>query len=225
MQSTATAARSSPRPLDNFRVRATFTATMSHLEPPSADPLQTYEEWYEEAVHAQAPFPDAMALATASKAGRPSVRMVLFKGVYEGCIGFVSNYDSRKGRELAENPAAALAIFWPSLGRQVRFEGLVSRAPDALSDAYFKSRDRESQVGAWASRQSQPIESREALLSEFRAAEARYAGLDVPRPPNWGMYLLEPDAAELWISAEHRLHDRFFYHKLGGAWQCERLSP
>ncbi len=200
-------------------------ATMSHLDHPPSDPLGTFQDWYAEAVRGQAPFPDAMALATASKDGRPSVRMVLFKGVVNGRLAFVSNYESRKARELDENPFGALVVFWPSLSRQVRFEGAVSRAPESLSDDYFRGRDRESQLGAWASHQSQPIASRAALLEELRSVDQRFSGREVPRPPHWGMYLLEPETIELWLSGDHRLHDRFGYRRSGATWQCERLSP
>jgi pyridoxamine 5'-phosphate oxidase len=197
---------------------------MSYLDAPP-DPLGTFVDWYDEAVRAGAPFADAMTLATADAKGRPSARIVLFKGMVDGCVSFVSNFDSRKGREVAANPAAALVFFWPALGRQVRLEGRITRASEALSERYFRSRDRESQLGAWASRQSEPLASRAALEAALEEARARFAGREVERPPNWGMYLLSPERMELWISAEHRLHDRFVYRRDGDAWRSERLAP
>ena len=131
--------------------------------------------------------PDAFALATATPDGRPSVRTVLFKGVIDGAVRMVTNYDSRKGRELTENPHGALMFFWPVLDRQVRMEGRLERAPASESDAYFASRDRESQLGAWASAQSEPVESRAALLAALDRVRARFAGAPVPRPPHWGV--------------------------------------
>jgi len=180
---------------------------MSYLDAPP-EPIGTFLDWYDEAVRRGAPFADAMTLATADGNGRPSARTVLFKGVVDGCVSFVSNFDSRKGRELAHNPAAALVFFWPALGRQVRFEGIVTR-----------------QLGAWASPQSEAIVSRAELEAAVEAARRRFAGRDVERPPNWGMYLLAPEYVELWISGDHRLHDRFAYRRDGDAWRGERLAP
>jgi len=197
---------------------------MSHFDAP-AEPIGTFLSWYEEAVRAGAPFADAMTLATATPSGRPSARIVLYKGMVDGKVTFVTNFDSRKGRELAQNPFAALVFFWPVLGRQVRFEGAIERAPDELSDRYFAARDRDSQLGAWASRQSAPIASRAELEAAVERESARFAGREVERPANWGMLLLVPERVELWKSAEHRLHDRFAYRRVGERWQCQRLSP
>jgi pyridoxamine 5'-phosphate oxidase len=197
---------------------------MSHLDPPR-DPIGTFLSWYDEALRAGLPFADAMTLATATADGRPSARIVLYKGMVGEQLSFVSNFESRKGRELAANPAAALVFFWPALGRQVRFEGAITRAPAELSERYFRARDRESQLGAWASRQSEPIASRAVLEAAVAEASSRFAGRDVERPSHWGMYLLWPEWVELWISAEHRLHDRFTYQRAGTAWQCQRLAP
>jgi pyridoxamine 5'-phosphate oxidase len=201
---------------------------MSHLEPllaPPPDPLAAFSGWYDDAVQAGVPFADAMTLATATGGGTPSARVVLYKGLIAGEVSFVSNFDSRKGRELAQNPAAALVFFWPTLGRQVRIEGLVRQAPEALSERYFASRDRDSQLGAWASHQSEPIASRAELEGAVEAARQRFEGRAVERPPYWGMYLFAPLFIELWQSAEHRLHDRFAYRRLGETWQAERLAP
>jgi pyridoxamine 5'-phosphate oxidase len=197
---------------------------MSYLEPPS-DPISTFSAWYGEAVRSGAPFADAMTLATATPEGRPSARVVLYKGLWEGRLGFVSNFESRKGRELERNSAAALVFFWPSLGRQVRFEGAIARAPESASEQYFASRDRDSQLGAWASPQSRPLASRAALEEAVEATRARFAGRAVERPPHWGLYLLTPEYAELWISGDHRLHDRFAYRRTDAGWDSQRLAP
>jgi pyridoxamine 5'-phosphate oxidase len=198
---------------------------MTHMHAPPEDPVGTFSAWYDEAVRAGLPFADAMTLATVASDARPSARTVLYKGLIDGRVSFVSNFESRKGRELEQNPAAALVFFWPALGRQVRIEGPIARAPDELSERYFAARDRESQLGAWASRQSTPIASRAELEAAFSEAQTRFAGRDVERPAHWGMYLLTPEWVELWLSAEHRLHDRFAYRRVGDLWRCERLAP
>lgn len=167
----------------------------------------------------------AAALATADAAGRPSVRVVLVKRVDERGLAFFTNRESRKGRELAENPRAALCFHWPALGEQVRAEGPVTVLGDDDSDAYFATRPRESQVGAWASRQSAPLASREALLSAAAAAEARFAGRAVARPPHWGGYLLVPEAVEFWRSGEGRLHHRTLYARTPAGWTETLLGP
>ena len=176
---------------------------------PSADPLEALLAWHAEAVRAGARDPDAMTLATATGAGQPSARIVLFKGVARGKIQFVSHYTSRKGREIAENPQVALVFYWPELMRQIRVEGRTTRATPAESNEYFQSRPRASQLGAWASAQSEPVASRAALEERFALAEARFAGRSVERPSSWGLYQVEPRAIELWISGPNRMHDRF----------------
>jgi pyridoxamine 5'-phosphate oxidase len=155
----------------------------------------------------------------------PSVRIVLFKGVAAGTLRLVTNLESKKARELAENPHAALVFFWPKLMRQGRMEGRVRVAPHAESDAYFGSRDRESQLGAWASPQSRPLPSRAALQARFEEARLRFDGQAVPRPPHWGMLAFEPTRVELWLSGAHRLHDRFLYDRRDGGWSAVRLAP
>jgi pyridoxamine 5'-phosphate oxidase len=168
---------------------------------------------------------DAFALATATPDGRPSVRMVLYKGVENGALRLVTNYESRKGEELAKNPYAALVFHWPLLDRQVRMEGRVERASAAESDAYFASRDRASQLGAWASAQSRPIGTRAELDGALEAVTARFEGRAVERPPHWGVLRLVPSRIELWLSGPHRLHDRFEYEREGDAWRVQRLAP
>jgi pyridoxamine 5'-phosphate oxidase len=189
------------------------------------DPLEIFREWYAEAERAKAPFVDAFALATVDAEGRPSVRYVLFKGIAEGTLRFVTNFESKKARDLEGNPNAAIAFFWPATGRQVRMEGTVVRAPDADSDRYFEGRDRTTQLGAWASAQSRPLASRDELEREVARYTERFAGGAVPRPPHWGMLAFTPRAVELWVSGQNRLHDRFRYERDGDAWKVERLAP
>lgn len=169
--------------------------------------------------------PTAAALATADGAGRPSVRIVLVKRVDERGLVFFTNRESRKGRELAANPRAALCFHWPALAEQARVEGPVQAVSDAESDAYFATRPRESQIGAWASRQSAPRESRESLERAAREVEARYAGREVPRPPFWGGYLLVPERIELWRSGEGRLHHRAVFIRGSAGWIGSLLDP
>jgi pyridoxamine 5'-phosphate oxidase len=194
-------------------------------ESPGPDPLALFVEWQALAAARGGLMPDAFALATATPDGRPSVRTVLFKGVLNGAVRLVTNYESRKGHELAENPHGALVFFWPVLDRQVRMEGRLERAPASESDAYFAQRDRESQLGAWASAQSQPVASRAALLDQLARVRARFDGVPVPRPPHWGVVHLVPARIELWLGGAHRLHDRFAYTRAGAGWSCQRLMP
>ena len=189
-----------------------------------ADPFRSLATWYAAAEQAD-PQAYAMALATVDAAGRPGLRMVLYRGLSAGALRFYTNYASRKAHELAANPHAALLFHWQPLRRQVRIEGRVAPLPAADSDAYFATRDRESQLGAWASRQSTPIASREALLAGMERMRERFAGQAVPRPPNWGGYGLVPDAFEFWQNRPNRLHDRLRYEHSGDAWRVERLSP
>jgi pyridoxamine 5'-phosphate oxidase len=189
------------------------------------DPLRRLAEWYEEAVAAGVPEPDAMALATASPDGAPSVRIVLLKGIDARGVQFYTNYESRKGRELAENPRAAATLYWQPMHRAARFEGAVERLTGEESDAYFASRPRGSRLGAWASRQGSVLSARGDLESAFSDAEARYSGDDVPRPPYWGGFRLVPDAVELWQGMPSRLHDRVHWIRDGSTWREERLSP
>lgn len=192
---------------------------------PGPDPLALFAEWQRTATEMGQPVPDAFALATSTPDGHPSVRIVLYKGMRDGAVRLVTNYESRKGRELAENPHAALVFFWPALDRQVRMEGRVERAPDAESDEYFANRDRESQLGAWASQQSRPVGSREELSRALDAARARFEGRTVERPPHWGVLHFVPERVELWFGGAHRLHDRFAYERDGAGWRIQRLMP
>jgi pyridoxamine 5'-phosphate oxidase len=202
-----------------------MSADESSSEVPGPDPLALFSAWQHAATEMGQPFADAFALATASPDGRPSVRTVLYKGMREGALRFVTNHESRKGRELAQNPWAALVFFWSALNRQVRMEGRVTPASDAESDEYFASRDRESQIGAWASQQSRPVASRAALTAALEQARARFAGRPVERPPHWGVLHFVPASVELWFGGAHRLHDRFLYVREGDGWRVQRLMP
>jgi pyridoxamine 5'-phosphate oxidase len=189
------------------------------------EPLTVFENWFAEASTLDPRFADAMTLATATPDGRPSARTVLYKGVSDGALCFVSNYTSSKGHELELNPHAALVFFWPSLNRQVRIEGKVERASEEWSDRYFAARARSSQIGAWASAQSQVIASRDVLEARIAEAEARFHDRPVPRPPTWGGYRLVPERIEFWLGQDARLHDRFSYTPTSTGWKSERLSP
>ncbi len=189
------------------------------------DPLEQLRHWYEHAVAAGLPEPEAMALATATPDGAPSVRFVLLKGIDARGVEFYTNYESRKGRELAANPRGALAILWKPLQRQVRVEGPVERLSAAESDAYFATRARGSRLGAWASRQSTEIPDREHLEARLAQADADHPGVDVPRPDYWGGYVLRPDAIEFWEGRPNRLHDRELFTRAAGGWTSRRLSP
>jgi len=189
------------------------------------EPLPVFEAWFAEAQVLDPRFAEAMTLATASVDGRPSARTVLYKGLDQGRVCFVSNYGSSKGQELAQNPRAALVFFWASLNRQVRFEGHAEPAPADWSDRYFAARARSSQIGAWASAQSQSIASREVLEARISEAESRFEGKPVPRPPFWGGYLLVPERIEFWLGQDARLHDRFSYQRTEAGWAVARLSP
>ena len=189
------------------------------------DPLAQFSAWYEHAVAAGLPEPEAMALATSTADGAPSVRFVLLKGIDSAGVEFFTNYESRKARELAENPRAALAILWKPLQRQVRLEGAVEVLTPEESDEYFASRGRGSQLGAWASRQSEAIPGREWLEARLKAYEEQYPA-SVPRPPHWGGFRLTPHAIEFWEGRPNRLHDReAFTRGADGAWHSRRLSP
>jgi pyridoxamine 5'-phosphate oxidase len=190
-----------------------------------SDPLEQFRRWFAEA-GAAVEVPEAMALATASADGAPSVRMVLLKGCDERGLAFFSHHTSRKGRELESNPQAALLFHWSPLGRQVRVEGKVEHVSPEESDAYFATRPRGAQIGALASRQSEPLGSRAELDDRLAEVTAELGDSSVPRPPTWGGFRLVPAAWEFWQHRASRLHDRFRYEREpSGAWQIERLFP
>lgn len=197
-----------------------------HMTAPEAamDPIALFRSWMSEAESREPNDPNAVALATATADGAPSVRMVLLKGLDERGFAFYTNAESRKGKELAGNPRAAMCFHWKSLRRQVRVEGLVSELPDAESDAYFHSRSRGSQLGAVASRQSSPLISRQALEERVRLIEERYPD-EVSRPEYWRGYVLWPERIEFWVNGAERLHDRFLFSRVDSEWLKERLYP
>jgi pyridoxamine 5'-phosphate oxidase len=187
------------------------------------DPLTQFELWFEEARDAVA-VPEAMALATATRDGAPSVRMVLLKGADDRGFAFFSNYESRKGGELETNPRAALLFHWAELGRQVRVEGTVERLPDEESDRYFDTRPLGARLAAWVSRQSEPIGSRDELIEGVETMR-QHLGSELARPIHWGGYLLVPAHYEFWQHRDDRLHDRLQYRREDGRWLRERLAP
>ena len=190
------------------------------------DPISQFKQWLDEAAaYAQIADATAMSLATADKNGKPSVRIVLLKGVDRRGFCFYTNMGSRKAGELLANPHAALCFYWPPLGRQVRIEGIVEQVTDAEADAYFASRSRESRLGAWASHQSQPLVSRTKFLEEVVAVSMEYENKEVPCPPFWSGWRLVPESIEFWQEGKFRLHDRDTYRYDGVAWQHSKLYP
>lgn len=191
----------------------------------AADPFQLFDEWFAEARASEPKEPEAMAVATAGADGQPSVRMVLLKA--HGPEGFVfyTHDHSAKGEDLAANPKAALLFHWKSLGRQIRIEGTVERVSEAEAAAYFATRARDSQLGAWASDQSRPLDSRAKFEARYEEARQRFDGCDVPRPPTWGGYRVVPERIEFWTGREHRLHERRLFTRDGGGWTEGLLYP
>lgn len=190
-----------------------------------ADPIVQFGHWFADAETADLIEPTAMTLATADAGGRPSARMVLLKGFDQRGFVFYTNYGSRKADELAGNPSAALVFWWPSLQRQVRVEGIVERVTREESEAYFRTRPLGSQLGAWASAQSQVIAGRAELERRLEELEARYGDGEVPLPPFWGGYRVHPEVIEFWQNRPNRLHDRLRYRRVPDGWTIERLSP
>ncbi len=189
------------------------------------DPFALFDRWYREAREAGLYLPESMALATATADGRPSVRQVLLKAFDERGFVFYTNYDSRKGEEIAENPRGALAVHWPILQRQVRINGRVEKTTEEESYAYFSSRPRGSQVAAWASDQSSVLGGREELELRFAEVKERFAGGDIPLPAFWGGYRVIPETVEFWQGRANRLHDRLRFTRTGGEWTIDRLYP
>jgi pyridoxamine 5'-phosphate oxidase len=200
-----------------------FPLLEKELDP---NPIKQFERWLDEAFDAKIPQAESMTLATATKNGMPSARMVLLKHVDAQGFVFYTNYNSQKGKELAENPRASLVFYWEELHRQVRIDGTVSKVSSKESDAYFQTRPRESQVSAHASTQSEVIGSREELDRRFEELQRKFEGQPVPRPPHWGGYRLKPTRIEFWQSRYARLNDRIVYElQKDGSWKMKRLAP
>ena len=205
-------------------IRQEYMRAGLHEKDLATDPLQQFERWFQDVLDAELPLPNAMTLATATAAGRPSARAVLLKGVDAGGFVFYTNYQSRKARELAENPYASLVFIWTQLERQVRIDGSIEKVSAQESDEYFASRPLGSRLGAWASPQSMVLPNRMTLAAKVGAIVLRY-GRNPPRPPHWGGYRLLPEAVEFWQGRTSRLHDRLLYTKQDRTWKIERLAP
>jgi len=189
------------------------------------DPLVHFQDFLREAQEKGLPEPTGMSLATVNAQGQPSCRTVLFKGLYQNGFTFYTNYEGRKGRDLIAHPQASLNFWWPALEKQIRIEGRVEKLPRDVSEAYFATRPRLSQLGAWASRQSQEIPNRDFLQTQLREVEQRFEGKTIPCPPFWGGFVLRPEEIEFWIGHEGRLHERYVYQKQGEGWKTFMRSP
>lgn len=206
-------------------LRREYRGEVLDKEKVQADPVDQFSRWFEEALDSDINDPNAMTLATADASGKPSARIVLLKGFDEGGFRFYTNYNSRKGRELKENPEAALCFYWPELDRQVRIEGMVEPIDRKESEKYFRIRPRESQIAAWASNQSSELEDRSELEERFRQIREKFENEEVPLPEFWGGYQLVPHTVEFWQGRPGRLHDRIQYTRDGDTWKIKRLSP
>jgi pyridoxamine 5'-phosphate oxidase len=210
---------------DLTQLRENYTKSGIRDEDLPADPIPMFSRWMEEAIESKVNEPNAMSLATISDNGRPNVRVVLLKGIEDNKLEFFTNYLSQKGKELENQPFAAAAFWWPELERQVRIRGTVHKLTRRKNDEYFQSRPRESQIGAWVSDQSTPVESREQLREKAESVMKRFDGKAVPTPDFWGGYSIRIEEIEFWQGRPGRLHDRILYTQADGAWVKERLQP
>lgn len=207
-------------------IRVEYTKASLDVASVLPNPIAQFEKWLKEAIDSKVPEPTAMTLSTVTEDGRPSARIVLLKGVEANQFVFYTNYQSQKGKELLENPACALTFFWPELERQVRIEGVAKRVDEAQSTAYFVSRPKGSQIGAWASPQSSIIKDRLILEQRVAELEKKFAGSDpLPKPKQWGGYAVEAHEIEFWQGRPSRLHDRIVYYQSEGDWIKHRLAP
>ncbi|OJJ23222.1 pyridoxamine 5'-phosphate oxidase [marine bacterium AO1-C] len=207
------------------QIRTDYTLDTLDIGEVNAQPIAQFDHWLEQAIQANVPEPTAMHLATATKDGKPSGRILLLKGTNEEGFVFYTNYESRKGQELAENPYGCITFFWTTLQRQVRIEGKIEKVDAKLSEDYFKSRPRGSQISALVSPQSQEIDSRNTLEQQVQVKTQELEGKDVPKPDHWGGYCLKPSQIEFWQGRSSRLHDRLRYTKEGNDWKIVRLAP
>lgn len=211
---------------DIASIRINYSKKALTEETVSLDPMDQFKVWLNEAIVSEVLEPTALVLSTVSADGRPSARVVLLKEVSDDGFVFYTNYESRKGQDLAERPFASITFFWAELERQVRIEGTVEKVADEVSDVYFQSRPRGSQIGAWASPQSREINSREELeQADMRYAEKFDASASIPRPSHWGGYTLKPERIEFWQGRPNRLHDRILFERDGTSWSRKRLAP
>lgn len=208
------------------KIRKEYAKASLEVGDVDKNPILQFERWLKHAIESNVPEPNAMTLSTISDGGRPSARIVLLKGVEQNRFLFYTNCQSQKGKELEKNPACALTFFWPELERQVRIEGMAQRVDESVSEKYFQSRPRGSQVGAWASPQSSIIDNREILEARSKEIEKRYEGLTLlPKPKQWGGFAIEPVEIEFWQGRPNRLHDRIVYYKNVTDWTICRLAP
>lgn len=211
---------------DLAKLRTEYSKAILEVQSVHHDPIQQFISWFNDAQVAQVKEPNAMTLSTVNSSGRPTARIVLLKGIENNRFVFYTNYQSRKGRDIEDNPTCALTFFWPDLERQVRIEGTVTRVDQATSEAYFQSRPRNAQLGAWASPQSALIESRDILEQRIKQLEEKFKGQEtLPKPQQWGGYAVEPLLIEFWQGRESRLHDRLLYSREENVWTINRLAP
>lgn len=211
---------------DIAAIRKDYSKASLDIHSVNEDPIAQFEKWFNEALDAKVLEPNAMNLATLSESGRPTSRIVLLKGIHDKQFLFYTNYHSQKGKELDKKPECALNFFWPELERQVRIEGVAQRVGAHMSDEYFQSRPRGSQVGAWASPQSSIIKDRDILEKRVDEIEKRFEGKKVlPRPNQWGGFAVEPFEIEFWQGRPSRLHDRLLFSKIDHSWKINRLAP